>query len=194
MSNYNPSIHHRRSIRMKGYDYSQAGLYFITICCQDRICLFGEIKNGIMCLNDAGTMIHEQWLKLAERFINIQLHEFVVMPNHFHGIVGAPLVGAHHVDAHHVDVHHVDVHRHNPETGHPQGVPLHSLGDIIGAFKSITTLEYIRGVKNDHWQPFNKKMWQRNYWEHIIRNYESYERISDYIKTNPAKWDDDMLR
>ncbi len=95
---YNPNIHHRRTIRLKGYDYAQAGLYFITICCQDRICRFGDVVNGEMILNDIGTMIENEWLKLPERFKNIQLHEFVVMPNHFHAIleiVGATLVVAH---------------------------------------------------------------------------------------------------
>ena len=92
----------RKSIRLKGYDYSQAGLYFITICCQDRACLFGDVVDGKMILNEAGTMIKTEWLKLPERFKNIELHEYAIMPNHFHGIleiieatVGAPLVGAH---------------------------------------------------------------------------------------------------
>jgi len=84
---YNPHIHHRRSIRLKGYDYAQAGLYFITICCQDRACLFGEITDGLMVCNDAGTMVENEWLKLPTRFTNIQLHEYIVMPNHFHAIL-----------------------------------------------------------------------------------------------------------
>src|SRR5215210_2961095 len=95
---YNPEIHKRRSIRLKGYDYSQEGLYFITICVQNRKCLFGKIENDEMILNDAGQMVQTEWEKLTERFNNIELHEFVVMPNHFHGIleivhnVGATLV------------------------------------------------------------------------------------------------------
>jgi len=94
--NYNPDIHYRRSIRLKGYDYAQAGLYFVTICTQDRLCLFGEIKNGEMILNDAGIMIGRQCQELIYRFDNIKSDEFIVMPNHFHGIVkfvGVPLVG-----------------------------------------------------------------------------------------------------
>ena len=87
MSGYNPKIHNRRSIRLKGYDYSKAGLYFITICVQDREHLFGEVIDGEMVLNDAGKMARTEWLKLPERFKNIKLHEFVVMPNHFHGII-----------------------------------------------------------------------------------------------------------
>lgn len=98
---YNPLIHHRRSIRLKGYDYSQAGLYFITIVCQDRAHLFGKIKNGEMVLNDAGCIADECWLEITNHFPNVVLREFVVMPNHIHGIVElktefAAAVGANH--------------------------------------------------------------------------------------------------
>ena len=83
---YNPKQYHRRSIRLKGYDYSQAGAYFVTICCQDRASMCGNIADGEMILKDAGQMIETQWQELINRFTNIALHEFVVMPNHFHGI------------------------------------------------------------------------------------------------------------
>jgi len=84
---YNPEIHHRRSIRLKGYDYSQAGLYFITLCTQDSSYLFGKKENEKMILNDPGIMIQKWWNELKNRFPNIELDEFVVMPNHFHGII-----------------------------------------------------------------------------------------------------------
>ena len=84
---YNPTIHHRRSIRLKGYDYSQSGLYFVTICCQDRICRFGKIENGEMVLNDFGKIIENEWLNMKNKYPNIDLSEFVVMPNHFHAIL-----------------------------------------------------------------------------------------------------------
>jgi len=183
-SKYNPNIHHRKSIRLKGYDYSQAGLYFITICCQDRACLFGHIENSEMVLNDAGKMVETEWLKLHERFNNIELHEFVVMPNHFHAIletVGATLVVAQN-----------DVETQN---GQPQGIAPTSktIGNMVGAFQSIVTVEYIRGVKTLGWQPFNGKLWQRNYYEHIIRNEQSHQTISKYIINNPSKWNDDKF-
>ena len=96
MNKYNPNIHNRRSIRLKGYDYSQAGLYFITACVQNRECLFGKIIDGGMILNDAGKMVDTQWLALSTRFSNISLHEYIIMPNHFHAIleitVGSTLV------------------------------------------------------------------------------------------------------
>lgn len=84
---YNPQRHHRKSIRLKGYDYAQAGLYFITICCQNRECLFGNIINGEMILNDAGNIANECWLAIPNHFPNVVLHEFVIMPNHIHGII-----------------------------------------------------------------------------------------------------------
>lgn len=190
MNKYNPKIHHRRSIRLKGYDYSQAGLYFVTICIKNRECLFGEIANGQMILNDPGKMVEIEWIKLPKRFKNIELHEYIVMPNHFHAIL--------------------EIRRDNPRgypiEGQPQGIaptiapttiPTETknktLGDIIGAFESITTVEYIRGVKNNNWQPFDGKLWQRNYWEHIIRNEQEYYRISQYIINNPSKWNDDKF-
>ena len=212
---YNPNIHHRKSIRLKGYDYSQQGLYFITICCQNMKCLFGQIianpqivvhnvPKAKMVLNDAGKMIETEWLALTNRFTNIILHEFIVMPNHFHGIIeitaGAPLVGAqitNDVGAHTPN----DVVTHTPNDvisgskGRPQGCAptTTTIGDIMDAFKSITTVKYINGVKTSFWQPFNGKMWQRNYYDHIIRNEIAYQRISNYIINNPSKWLEDKF-
>ena len=185
MNKYNPKKHNRRSIRLKGYDYSQAGLYFVTICVKNRLCLFGNIADGKMNLNDAGKMVTNEWLKLPERFPNIQLHEYVVMPNHFHAIleiVGATLV----VAPNNADAQNEQPNKGQPNKGQPQGIAP-TLGDMVGAFQSITTVEYIRGVKNKNWQRFNKKLWQRNYWEHIIRNDKSYQNISKYIINNPLK-------
>jgi hypothetical protein len=91
---YDPNIHHRKSIRLKGYDYSQAGMYFITLCVQDKLCLFGEVVNGEMVLNDAGRVAKACWLNIPEHFPNAILHEHIVMPNHVHGII--EFVGANH--------------------------------------------------------------------------------------------------
>ena len=213
MNKYNPNIHHRRSIRLKGYDYSQAGLYFITICCQDRACLFGKIIVGAslvdtqntvgqpqgigltIILNDAGKMIETEWLSLPNRFKNIQLHEYIVMPNHFHGILQiiSNAVGVTLVVAQNEPVAQNDNEMDN-DKGRPQGhAPTtdKTIGDMMDAFKSITTVEYIRGVKNMVWQPFNGKLWQRNFHEHIIRNEKSYQTISEYIINNPSQWNND---
>jgi len=222
---------------MKGYDYSKAGLYFITFRVQNGRLLFGTIENGEMILNDAGKMIQTEWEKLPRRFNNMELHEFVVMPNHFHGIVqivppvGAPLVGAQNSGAHddvdHDDVDHDDVdhddgahddvdhddgaHRDGndgithaddgtpidgraPTRGAPtNGSPGHSVGEMMGSFKSITTVEYINGVKNLGWKPFAGKLWQRNFYEHIIRIETADYKISDYIFNNPIRWKEDKF-
>jgi len=143
---YNPDIHHRHSIRIRGYDYSQAGLYFVTICTQNRLCLFGEIEKSKMQLNDAGIMIEHQWQELIYHFDNIKLHQFIVMPNHFHGIVesvGVPLVGTQNTE--------------RLPKGQPQGIAP-TVGDVVGAFKSLSTNDYIRNVKQNNWQPFKKNM------------------------------------
>lgn len=193
MSAYNPHIHHRRSVRLKGYDYSKAGLYFITICVKNRECLFGHIKDGEMILNDAGQLVENEWLKIPQRFTNTQLHEYVVMPNHFHAILQIVPVGATLVVA-------PDESGQPDDPGQPQGIAPtdipstdKTLGDMVGAFQSIVTVKYIRGVKNKGWKPFDKKLLQRNYYEHIIRNEKAYRNISNYIINNPQKWDDDRF-
>lgn len=132
-----------------------------------------------MILNDAGRMIESEWLTLKKRFSNIELHEYVVMPNHFHAILEI-----------------VEKDERATTRVAPTDVPTtgKTVGDMIDAFKSITTVEYIRGVKNHGWKRFDRKLWQRNYWEHIIRNDESYERIAAYIDNNPDKWGEDQLK
>jgi hypothetical protein len=92
MNKFNPDIHHRRSVRLKDYDYSQEGAYFVTVCVQNRACLFGEIDDGVMCLNDAGKMVERWWLELKMKFAAIEIDTFTIMPNHFHGII--MIVGA----------------------------------------------------------------------------------------------------
>jgi putative transposase len=178
---YNPDNHHRRSTRLNGYDYSQAGAYFVTLCSRARECLFGDIMDGEMRLNDAGCMIQKWWHESANKFTNIELDESVIMPNHFHGIiviVGAALCGR------------PDNNAHLPKKGQPHRVAP-TLGDIIDWFKTMTTNEYIRNVRQYNWPPFNAKLWQRNYYEHVIRNEEDLNRIRKYIVENPLKWGDD---
>ena len=208
---FDPHLHHRRSIRLKGYDYSKEGVYFITICVKDRTCLFGEITDGEMVLNDSGKMVEKEWLALKNRFPNIELHEHVVMPNHFHGILeialGATLVVAQNtsdaqntpvgnntpVTQNHAEIQNELGNGQSHDIGRPQGhAPTgKTVGDMLDAFKSITTVEYIHGVKQLGWVPFSGKLWQRDYYEHIIRNDRSYQTISEYITNNPSKWADD---
>ncbi|AFY91441.1 transposase [Chamaesiphon minutus] len=162
---YDPDKHHRRSIRLKGFDYSRSAVYFVTICVQNRECLFGTISQHEMILNDAGKLVSEEWLALPERFPAIILDEFVVMPNHFHGIIYIS----------------------------PNSVEHPTLGRIIGAFKSIVTDLYISGVKDQGWTPFDRRLWQRNYYEHIVRDDSALQKIQQYIRDNPLTWQTDSL-
>jgi REP element-mobilizing transposase RayT len=167
---YDPQIHHRRSIRLKGYDYSQSGLYFITLCIQNRECLLGEIEHNLINLNPAGGMVKQIWQQLPRRFPYIQIDEFVVMPNHLHGIILISMFDS------------------IPGDQIQRKV---KLGDVVGAFKSVSTHQYIQGVQKYNWQGFQGKLWQRNYHEHIIRDEASLNNIRQYILDNPRKWEDD---
>ncbi len=170
-----PQKHHRRSIRLKGYNYSQADAYFVTICTQGRACLFGEVVDGQMRLNDAGRMIEKWWLELNRKYPHVDTDEYIVMPNHFHGIV--VIVNNHFVGA--------DLCVGPDHRGAHTGAPLPA---IVQWFKTMTTDEYLRGVKHLGWHPFAKRLWQRNYYEHIIRNQQALDHIRQYILDNPARW------
>jgi REP element-mobilizing transposase RayT len=182
---YDPDIHHRRSIRLKGYDYSRAGAYFVTICTHHHQCLFGRIENGVMFLNDAGEMISRWWNELKNKYANIEIDDYVVMPNHFHGIihiVGADLCVCPDNNSERIKGEHA---------GSPlQRTPIYKMAQW---FKTMTTNKYILNVKQNHWKPFNGTLWQRNYYEHIIRNETSFHKIRQYIINNPTTWATDQL-
>jgi REP element-mobilizing transposase RayT len=182
---YNPDIHHRKSIRLKGYDYSKEGLYFITICTQNREHLFGEIVDDKMILNNAGQMIDKIWFSLKDEFKNIDISEYVIMPNHFHCIIEIKIVGAESISAQDCGEQSKRADIESAPTGKP------NIPKIIQTFKRHTTIEYIKMVKDEIVPPFEKQIWQRNYYENIIRNEKQYIMVSEYIKNNPLKWTDD---
>ena len=188
---FNKNIHHRRSIRLDGYDYASQGLYFITVCVNKKECLFGDIADGKMVLNNAGEMI-EKWLnKIPEKFADIEIDVFQIMPNHLHLIVAN--VGAHpcvRPESGEILGEHIGSNLNQPILGEHMGSPLHR---VVQWFKTMATNEYIRNVKSNNWTPFEKKLFQRNYYEHIIRNAESYETIKNYILNNPSNWINDQL-
>ena len=256
---YNPNIHHRRSIRLKGYDYSQAGLYFITICCHNRICRFGAVVDGKMILNDAGIIADSCWLEIPKHFPNAVLHEYIIMPNHVHGIieltdstmdvqtvgvgnntvrVGNNTVGVENntvgvenntvgVENNNVGVENNNVGVENNNVGVENFQPLQnkfqkmiprSIGSIVKGYKiGVTKRLRTVGVENntvgvennnvrvENFQPLQpdrhqpqpdrhepvQQIWQRNYYEHIIRNEQSYLRIAEYIINNPTQWKED---
>lgn len=186
--------HHRRSIRLKGYDYSQAGAYFVTICTQNRACLFGNIVDGEMILNDAGRMVEKWYHELENKFPSMICDEFICMPNHTHFIiilVGADLCVRPNAMADlcvRPNVRPNAITTNKQERGAHPGAPLQ---EIAKWFKTMTTNAYIRGVKQHGWPPFPGKLWQRNYYEHIIRNEDALNRIREYIVNNPKQWQSD---
>jgi len=184
---YNPEIHHRRSIRLKEYDYSQAGAYFITLCIQQKVCLFGTIVDEKMILNSAGKRVDHWWNELKNKYGNIELGEYIIMPNHFHGII---IVGANLCVRPDNLRPEINNQIKNMEQTH-RSAP--TVGEMIQWFKTMTTNEYIRNVKQNGWEPFSGKLWQRNYYEHIIRNDKSLENISEYIVYNSNNWAKDDL-
>jgi REP element-mobilizing transposase RayT len=206
---YNPKIHHRKSIRLKGYDYSQAGLYFITICVQGRACLFGEIENGKMKLNDAGNIARNCWLEIPNHFPNAILHEHIIMPNHIHGIIelktytvgaenfppnianapnianGANITNAPNI-ANGANITNAVNNTNRANVDSPLRSPSKNIGSIVRGYK-IGVTKWMRQNTDVY------DVWQRNYYEHIIRDEQSYQRISDYIINNPEKWADDKF-
>jgi REP element-mobilizing transposase RayT len=177
MNRYNRDIHHRRSIRLKDYDYSQAGGYFVTICAYDRECLFGEIVNGEMRSNEFGQIVTDEWLRSAEIRAEIELGEYVIMPNHFHAIV---LITN--------DVPDRRGDRRVAPTVAPVGPQSKSLGALMAGYKSAVT-KRINAIR----QSPGASVWQRNYYEHIIRNEADYRRIAEYVAENPRRWAEDTL-
>jgi putative transposase len=185
-----PEIHGRRSFRLKGWDYASPGWYFVTLCVQNRESMFGKIANNEFILNEAGRMIEKIWLEIPSHYPGTTLDEFVIMPNHVHGIVGLHVgagpracpSGALGAIAKH-------------ENGRTQGsVPTKnriSLPNVIRPFKTLTTKKYSEGVLRGDWPEFQKRLWQRNYYEHIIRNDKEMDQIRRYIRDNPAAWAQD---
>ena len=186
----------RRSIRLPHYDYSRAGYYFITVTTHKRMHLFGEIDDGVMVLNVAGEMIRRLWYEIEEDFPCVALHDFVIMPNHMHGIiqiVGAPLVGAHdmYTMLKTTNTKRATVKTANVRRATTRVAP--TVGDVVGAYKSKTTNTYIQMVKNNTLPPFDKRIWQRNYYEHVVRDANDHTCIAEYIQNNPLTWEEDML-
>jgi len=196
---FDPQIHKRRSIRLKGYDYSQLGAYFVTICVNKKICLFGHIVDNKMILNDPGKMVVKIWSEIPQFYPGVAIDEHSVMPNHLHGIIilknrnaGASHCGRPIKNPQNDQSYSIPGQTQGPDpTVDPTTQRRLTLGDVVGRFESFTTHKYIDGVKNFNWEPFYKKLWQRNYFEHIIRNNKDLFRIRKYTIENSTKWDKD---
>lgn len=158
MTKFDPEKNHRRSIRLKNYDYAGNGAYFVTICTFDRGYCFEEFLQ-------LREIVENFWLDIPKRYENLWIDEYVIMPNHFHGIIvidkGSPGV-------------------------EPISTP--ALGGIIGPFKSLCVNEWLKAIKNQNINT-RGKFWQDNYYEHIIRNEDELSRIREYIRNNPVQWE-----
>ena len=169
--NYNPKIHHRQSMRLKDYDYSQDGYYFVTICTENKTEYFGEIIDGKMVLNEMGKIVNQCWLEIPEHFPDVSLDEHIIMPNHLHGIIA--------------------IENNNRVVGNEN---FRSLRGWHGA-KSRSLSSIIRGLKIGvtKWCHQNncEFQWQKSFYDHIIRNEKELDKIRKYIFENPPKWEPD---
>ena len=243
---YEPATHHRKSVRLQGYDYTQAGAYFVTVAAYGRMCCFGKLDGDVICLSQAGKVAEGEWQRLERRFPGVVIDEFTIMPNHIHGIIllpdvaatkgsgeakvgglsriveakvegGSPIMGAGFegmspivgarfegmsliVGASFEGMSPIVGARQKndskpevtlfasplPDSPTPHGPRAGELGTIIGAYKS-TTARLMNGINHTP----RSHLWQRNYYEHIIRSNEDLDRIRVYIQDNPRRWSED---
>jgi len=196
---YDPQKYQRRSIRLKGYDYSQPGGYFVTIVAQNRDCLFGDIVEGEMRLSGAGRIVQHAWMDLPNHYPHVALDEFVIMPNHVHGIIvltdtgrGRSVSGEIVLpDRYRDSMEPVpDLDQTCPYTIDKSTRPYkfrHGLPEIVRAFKSFSARR-INALRRTPGRP----VWQRNYYERIIRDEAELKRIREYIRYNPTEWETDQ--
>jgi putative transposase len=191
MTKYNPRIHHRRSIRLPRHDYTSTGSYVVTICVRGGECLLGEVSDDQMRFSDYGRVVAYYWQRIANHVSHASLDAWVIMPNHMHGILtldasldsaGALADGGSEEPPGSEQV------KETPWDARPVQLVSGSLGAIAGNYKSITTRR-INRMRHTPGQSF----WQRNYWDTVIRNEATLNRIREYIDCNPARWLDDQL-
>ena len=182
---YDPNKHHRRSIRLPGYDYRQPGAYFVTICAYQRQCVFGDVVDGQMVLNQYGMIVADTYQWLCDHYSYLHTDEWLVMPNHFHAIMVITDQSRTDNDKPRRGVSRNAPTTRNAITINKQRKPL---GRLIGAFKTVSTkkINTLRDAPGT-------KLWQRNYYEHIIRNQDAMDKIRNYIVNNPVSWSIDQL-
>jgi putative transposase len=162
----------RRSVRLRGYDYASAGMYFVTVCARDRACVFGEVANGQVQLSELGETVNRCWVAVGDHFLEVTLDRWVIMPNHLHGILAVgglrsslqPVVGVRSRGA--------------------CGPSPSSIGAIVGSFKAAVTKAH-----NDLRGRSGTTVWQRSYYEHVIRNERDLQRVRQYVEENPIRWE-----
>jgi len=173
---YNPDVHHRKSIRLKDYDYSKEGMYFITICTKDRECILSKIVDREIILSEYGKIVNECIFKISIIYKDVNVDEYIIMPNHIHMVINVGV--AYHATQ---DLRDISIHQKSKMI----------IPKIIQQFKTATIKianRYSQGAGLHGMQPLQ---WQRNYYEHIIRNEKAYFEICEYIKYNPLNWEND---
>lgn len=179
---YDPDRHHRQSIRLPGYDYSQPGIYFLTLCVHERESIFGQIVNGQMHRGPLGEIVAEEWLKSAQMRPELRLDQWVVMPNHLHGIVSIRREMTLERERAHSRV----PLQESPQAKRPPARRAQSISSFVAGFKSAATSR-INRLRETPQRP----VWQANFFEHIVRDNRSLQAIREYIFTNPPRWDSD---
>jgi putative transposase len=181
------NLRQRHSIRLKGYDYTQAGAYFITIVTDQRVCLFGDISNDQINLTPFGIVAQREWMHLPGRFQNLQFDAFVIMPNHLHGIMLLAEPGTVGDSIPEIaSIHHRAPTQTGPSEAFGRPVPS-SIPTMVRSYKAAVT------VRINHLQNTTQKsVWQRNYYEHVIRNEDELNRAREYILQNPMRWSMDQ--
>lgn len=185
---FDPDRHHRRSIRLQGYDYSQAGAYFVTICTQDRECLFGEVVTGQVHLSKIGRLVTDCWHAIPQHFRHVVSDEFVVMPNHIHGIIVIAedaRVGVQYIEPLQIEPLQIEPLHGKPGRHAYQHVIPKSVGSIVRSYKAAVT----RFANENERESI---IWQRNYYEHVIRHERALNAIREYIRNDPLNWAQDI--
>ncbi|HNQ67785.1 MAG TPA: transposase [Bacteroidales bacterium] len=194
MVHYNPAIHHRKSYRLKNYDYSGPGLYAITICCEQHQHFFGTIVDGQLLLNDGGKIAEKCWREIPNHYPNTRTHEYVIMPNHIHGIIEiikkyipqnnyCDVVGCQNFDALQLQS---NVSQNIRTKNEYQKIIHGSIRCIVRGYKIGVTKWFRQNYPNEF--PKNRKIWQQNYYDRILWSIPSYERMANYINNNPTYW------
>ena len=164
---YNRFVHNRRSVRLKGYDYTKPGAYFVTVVTRDRKSWFGDVLDGEMQLNDMGQLVTNAWESIATQYSYVKPDAYILMPNHLHGIIVTT----------------------EQDTDHTKksGPPRKPLGRLIGAFKTMSTNRVNLNQSTPGWT-----LWQRGFYDHVIRNDRERDRVREYIVHNPKTWESDL--
>jgi putative transposase len=194
---FDPRKHHRRSIRLKGFDYTQPGAYFVTMVSYQRAGLFGEIVDGQARLNDLAKIVDRCWRNIPRHFPEVELDVYVVMPNHLHGIIwigDRGCRGEASADSERGISHHLSAAQSRSATPpeadaspqRPKGTQSGSLNAIVQNFKSVSTRK-----ANQFLGSPGSKIWQRVYFERVVRNERELNAIRRYIADNPAQWESD---